>query len=227
MNEFQFIDIIFLAAVAAFIAFKLRNTLGQDSGGKDLMESRMRRAEQMKDKVIPLPGMDAPPPLTESNAAEDLMLLAEIEDPDISKTLIEIKKQDPMFSLGEFVEGAKTAFEWVFNAFAKKDRKVLKSLLAKDVYESFDRALKDMESEQRYQESTLVAIESSNIIRTELKKNIARLTVKFVSEQVTLMRGKDGEIVEGNPSQVDTVEDEWVFERNLKSGNPNWLIVAT
>ncbi len=227
MNEFQFIDIIFLAAVAAFIAFKLRSTLGKDSGDVDILKPPTGRGDKSKDaRVIALSEMRngiAP----EKKAAEDILLLAGIEDPEISKTLIEIKKHDPSFSVGEFLEGAKTAFEWVFGAFVKKDKQALKSLLADDIYVDFAKELERLEAEDVRPDSTLVAITSANIVAAELKGSVARLTVKFVSEQVVIMRDKDGKIVDGDPSHVDEVENEWVFERNLKSGNPNWLIVAT
>lgn len=225
MNEFQFIDIIFLAAVAAFIAFKLRGVLGRDSGA-DPGTPRPRRAEEERGRVIPMPGAGQPP-APEKQAAEDILLLAGMDDPDISKALIEIKKEDHAFSVGGFLDGARTAFEWVFDAFVKKNRRMLKSLLAKDIYEDFVRELDRVEAEERRPDSTLVAIRSAEIAGAELKKGAARITVKFVSEQVTVLRDKEGHIVEGDPSRTDTVENEWVFERNLKSGNPNWTVVAT
>ena len=100
-------------------------------------------------------------------------------------------------------------------------------LLAPDVYESFKEAI-DMQVQQNVQhQTTLVSIEKSDIKSAQLQGKRARIAVKFDSEQIHIVRDANGAITQGNPSDVDLIDDEWVFERDLTSSSPNWLIVET
>ena len=60
-----------------------------------------------------------------------------------------------------------------------------------------------------------------------MKKNTAYVTVKFVSELITVTRDAEGEVVEGDPKKVREVTDIWTFARDISSKNPNWKLVAT
>ena len=119
------------------------------------------------------------------------------------------------------------AFEMVFEGFAKGDRAPLKMLLAPDLYSQFDAEIEARTASDSRTETTLVSVTAKDIIRASLMGNIARLTVSYMSEQVSVVRGADGKIIQGNPSDVDQVMDEWTFERDISSRNPNWTIIDT
>jgi predicted lipid-binding transport protein (Tim44 family) len=127
----------------------------------------------------------------------------------------------------KFLDGAKAAYEMVVMAFAQGDEEALKQLLGDDVYDGFQRAIHEREERGEKLESNLVGIDKADIIETEIKNRTAYVTVKFVSELVSVTRDAEGEVVEGDPKKVREVTDIWTFARDIASKNPNWKLAAT
>ncbi len=233
-DGFQFLDIILFAAIAAFFVLRLRGVLGKRTGHDkrraDPFGSR-ESAEDEDGKVIPLPdrsknaraeeGVEAAEDTTEG-AAE-----AEAAATPLAAGLIQVKRADKSFDADGFVAGARTAFEWVIDAFAQGDAKTLRPLLSNDVYGDFSGAIKEREAAGQVLETTLVGITDAQIIEAELQGRTAFVTIKFVSEQVNVVRDSDGEVVEGDPNHVTKITDIWTFARNTRSRDPDWTLVAT
>lgn len=218
-----YLDIVLLALVAGFILLRLRSVLGQRNEG-DLPPPPMREDSRDIQPVVQIPDRArmAAPVETEEDAA-----VVESLSPLSRDAIAAIRGADPQFTTTTFLVGARRAFEMVFDAFVKGDRETLKMLLSPKVFEDFAAELDRRSGMESFPETTLVAVTSQTLTGAEYSKPTARLTVKFASEQVTVIRGQDGKILEGNPSDTDTVEDEWVFEREMNSRNPNWKIVST
>jgi predicted lipid-binding transport protein (Tim44 family) len=136
-------------------------------------------------------------------------------------------RADPGFDPNHFIDGAKAAYEMIVMAFAQGDDATLKQLLGSDVYDGFQRAIRERESRGEKVESSLVGIDKADIIEAEVKNRTAYVTVKFVSELISVTRDADGEVVEGDPKKVREVTDIWTFAREVGSKNPNWKLVAT
>jgi predicted lipid-binding transport protein (Tim44 family) len=115
----------------------------------------------------------------------------------------------------------------VVMAFAEGNEAELKQLLGPEVYDGFQRAIRERESRDEKMESSLVGIDKADIIEAEVKNRTGYVTVKFVSELVSVTRGADGEVIEGDPKKVREVTDIWTFARDIASRNPNWKLVAT
>jgi predicted lipid-binding transport protein (Tim44 family) len=116
----------------------------------------------------------------------------------------------------------------VIEAFSNERKDDLKNLLSNDVYEVFGGEIDRLEKLGQHQDTTLVSILESTIANVEVSRRVARITVEFKSEQIYVLRDlKTDEIVEGNLSEIEEIEDVWIFEKDLKSTNPNWIIVAT
>lgn len=224
-------DIIILALIAGFVVLRLRATLGQktghmprpfdpDAASREKEEPDMplvqisEKSARAREKEMDTPALDSP-------------LLEKLTDSD-REAVSAIQRQDAQFTLTHFLRGAGMAFEMVLDAFQKNDRNTLKMLLSPALFDSFSAEL-DRRSEEpdRVQETTLLALDSSEILSVSLNKNNAVLRVRFVSEQVTVVRDKKGEIVEGDPSDAQRVQDEWTFERDITSRNPNWTVIDT
>ena len=141
--------------------------------------------------------------------------------------LEQIKRADHEFSPKRFVSGAQAAFEMVVDAFAKGDTATLRPLLGDDVYDEFAAAIRDRMAEGHVQETTIVALDAAEIIAAEMRSSTARVTVKFVSQQINVVRDKDGEQVGGDPSLIERVTDIWIFARNTRSSDPNWALIET
>ena len=56
---------------------------------------------------------------------------------------------------------------------------------------------------------------------------IAQVTVRFVSQLVSVTRDRSGTVIEGSPEKVTEVTDVWTFARDMSSRDPNWKLVAT
>jgi predicted lipid-binding transport protein (Tim44 family) len=215
---FQIFDIVLFAVLALFLIFKLGSVLGRRGEDEQQQADPFQispREPSSPDNVVAMPERTGPTP-------EELALMDPLE-----AGIAQIKAADPSFRENEFAKGARSAFEMTLDAYAKADRKTLKSLLETSVYENFEGAIQQREQAGHMLETTIVGIEESEIVGAEMDGDIARVTVKFVTEQVNALKDASGEIVEGDPSNVVKVTDIWTFTRNTRSSDPNWLLVAT
>lgn len=150
--------------------------------------------------------------------------------PEDSKALLplrEIAAADPNFETGSFLAGAKVAYEMIVTAYAKGDRETLGNLLSREVYDSFNAVISEREARGETVEMNFVGITSADIVDAHLSGRVAQITVRFVSELITAVHDRTGEIVEGDLKTVRQVIDIWTFMRDLSSANPNWRLVAT
>lgn len=208
-------DIIVIAAIAAFILLRYRAMLGEKSG-RDADATPAARPLQEYERVIQLPERAAP------KAAAPLKDYGDLND-----AFAKMRNIDRQFTPEEFLEGARAAYEMVITAFNEEDRDTLKMLLSKDIYQEYDAHLSAQKAEGRKSDATLVAITQSTITDAKMTGNRAQVTVHFVSEQVLLTRNADGEVIEGDPTDQQAIEDSWVFERNLANADPSWKVIDT
>ena len=131
----------------------------------------------------------------------------------------EVKKQ--------FLKGANIAYERIITSFAKGDKKALKSLLGKDLFDTFSEVIAEREKKQHKYETTFIGIKSSKILEFKKIENIYKVTVNFVSEIITCAKDKNNQIIHGNPDTIKTVNDIWKFSKNMWSQDPTWYLVST
>jgi predicted lipid-binding transport protein (Tim44 family) len=164
-----------------------------------------------------------------SAEAPDLEPLSKYAAPGtpLHESLVALAKASPDFEPEHFLAGARVAYETIVTAFAQGDRPMLKNLLAPDVYEGFDSAIADRESKGEVAELTFVGIEESRITGVEVEGRSAHISVRFVAELITCTRDSEGKVIEGDPSDVQTIRDAWTFARDLEARDPNWKLVAT
>ena len=147
----------------------------------------------------------------------------------ISKNLEPMSKKFDEVEQNLFLEGAKIAYETIITDFSDSDNKLIasKSLLDKKVYNQFMKALSDRETRGHYAEITFIGIKSA-VVKTHKKiEDSLEVTVDFVSEIITCIKDKDKKIISGDSEKIKTVYDTWVFSKNIKSSNPNWLLIDT
>jgi predicted lipid-binding transport protein (Tim44 family) len=228
--------IIFLA-LAVFVIWRLRSVLGQKTGSekppfdpfsrRDAPAQRSGPRQAQADNVVRLPGSGNSPAAAAAELSPDRWKgVAELGSP-VATGLDEILRIEPSFSVREFIEGAKMAYEMIVTAFAQGDRKTLKNLLAREVYEGFDRAIADREKRGEKAETTFVSIDRADLETVELRNRVAQITVRFLSKLITATRDAQGNIVDGSPEAVVDVTDVWTFARTLGTRDPNWQLVAT
>ena len=222
-------------AIAVFL--KLRNVLGRRTGNErnpfdpySAGKSRNDAARaQRQDKIVAMPrNHDAARAMKPT--AEDIEKRLRKFAPKgsaLSKALKEMVKIEPTFDPEIFLSGAKAAYEMIVMAFAEGNKKILKQLLNADVYTGFETALDERKTRSEAVESSFVGISKADIIEAGLKKKLAQVTVKFVSELITSTRDQESRVIDGDPNTVREVIDIWTFARELSSHDPNWKLVAT
>ncbi len=127
----------------------------------------------------------------------------------------------------EFLRGARIAYETIITSFASGKLVEVKSLLNKDIYNSFNESIKERSIKQIKNETTFIGINSAEIKNHNQSNDLLEVTVNFISEIITCIRDKDNKIISGDPQKVKRVNDTWKFSRNIKSQNPNWQLIET
>ncbi len=231
-SGFQFIDIILFAMIAAFLILRLRNVLGRRDGHEggyndpfkpDASGKGPNGKSEEPGNVVHLPDRAADQPFDDGGEA----LAMAGGDATLAAGITRIRAADPTFNTEDFLVGARVAFEMVLGAYATSDRKTLEGLLSPEVLGNFVRAIDEREALGQVMEDTLVGIRRADLVEADMDGDNAMVTVKFVSEQVNVVRDAEGQIASGNPNEVADVIDFWTFARDCRSPDPNWVLVAT
>ena len=233
-DSFDVTTIIFLA-LAVFVIWRLRSVLGQKTGHEQPPADPFRREPPPgprgpmrpaeADNVVHLPGAQTTR-ATISDSPDRWKGIAAPGTP-VAAGLDEIARHEPSFDAATFVGGAKMAYEMIVSAFAQGDRRTLKDLLSKDVFEGFERAITERERRNERAETTFVSIDKADLAAVEVRGGVAQVTVRFLSKLITATRDASGAVVDGSPETVVDVTDVWTFARTLGSRDPTWHLVAT
>jgi predicted lipid-binding transport protein (Tim44 family) len=218
-------SVLIFAALAVFVLWKLRSVLGErnDREGPTLGRFQPTGA--------PLGGAPLPGAAPISSAAKPLPAdrwngVAETGSKAWAG-LDGIAATDAAFSGPAFIEGARKAYEIIVAAFAKGDRDTLRRLLSADVFDGFAAEISSREARGESVESALVSIDSAVVDDARALPQSNSVTVRFTSKLITARRNRQGEVIEGDPSQAAKIVDLWTFARNPRARDPNWKLVAT
>lgn len=234
MNGFLDIYTILFLVLAVVVFLRLRSVLGRRTGHERPPFDPYTRpdgppgekAAGDREKVVPLPRK---PSDASGGTPSNANRWKEYDRP--GTTLVRdfnaMANIDPSFDPGKFLEGAKTAYEMTVTAFASGDRKTLQSLLSPEVFEGFVEAITSREGRGESVETTFIGLDKAEFVDTGLKGATAQLTIRFISQLITVTRDKDGKVVEGDEKTIHEVTDIWTFSRDLTSSDPNWKLVAT
>ena len=233
--------------VALVAVLKLRSVLGRKTGDDEARIERLRNEEQRRTpgasnqsgKVVVLPRRNREEPASEA-VAEASVSTADVEariksiaggDSLVIRGLTDILKADPSFDPQHFLTGARAAYEMIVTAFAEGNRKALRDLLSKDVYEGFASAIADRESRGERVDQKFVGINKADITEAEIEKGMAQISVRFVSQLVKATVDRSGKVIEGDAGKVHDVIDIFTFSRDVSSAparqDPNWKLVGT
>ena len=214
------IQLLVLAGVAVFLILKLKSVLGTREGFEK-------------------PPAAAPQP---DSAAEKRQAFEVIEggpDRDITdhvkegsvaaKALAAMKAAEPSFDVGEFLQGARGAYEMILMGFERGDLNAIKPFLSDEVFETFTEVVAAREDQGLTIEADFIGVRETTLAKAKFLKTKSRgeVTVKFVGELTSVVRDSAGDIVEGKINEVKKQKDVWTFARNMGSNDPNWKLVAT
>jgi predicted lipid-binding transport protein (Tim44 family) len=220
MGDSQLLGILLIAMVAGIIVFRLYTVLGRRTGNEREPPARLRRVGETSpsrsDAVVALP--DRASGSTERQAASG--------DP-LAKELLDIKLADKGFETEHFLEGARQAYQMIVTAFAGRNRDTLRPLLSDEVYSAFDGVMRSREEHNETVSYTFEGFRSVQIVHAELKARMAEITVEFAARFVSATTDGSGRVVDGDPQTPREIVDIWTFARDIRSRDPNWMLVAT
>jgi predicted lipid-binding transport protein (Tim44 family) len=210
----SFLQLLVLAGIAIFLLLKLRSVLGTRDGFEN----------------PPVPKEGARPRLVASDGVADPDITDHVPEGSPSAiALAEIKAIEPAFSLGEFLGGARGAYEMILMAYEHGDLDSIRPFLTDEVEEGFAAAIKDREAKGLSIEAKFSGIREMSVeeARYDSVTSFAELTVRFTGELSILVRNKAGEVVDGSATAIKRQRDTWTFERQIGANDPNWQLSAT
>jgi len=227
------ITTIILLALAVFIFVRLRSVLGQRTGRErppyDPYSAPDPVRNAANDKVIPLPPRtaEAAKPVIEAKEPVDRYAGIAPAGSAVARGLDAIAAVDKSFDAKHFITGARSAYEMIVTAYAEGDRRALRDLLAREVFDGFDAVIREREGRGETAETRFVSIDVAEITAAELRGKTAQITLRFVSQLVSATRDRSGNVIDGSADKVTSVTDVWTFARDATSRDPNWKLVAT
>jgi predicted lipid-binding transport protein (Tim44 family) len=240
-------DIILIGLVAVFLILRLRSVLGKRTGNErppardpfapptpptpaprvgDRADSPAA-GPSGNDNVVPLPSANAPPSRPSTSATSGPGGIRATVLPTATAGVVAVRAADRGFEPLGFTAGGRAAFTTIVEAFAKGDTATLRPLLDGPTYASFEAAIRGRAERKEIAETTLIGFEASDVAAAAMEATNAVVTVRFVSEQINVVRNAEGQIIDGNPNEVQKVIDLWTFRRDTNSSDPNWLLIKT
>ncbi len=207
--------VVLLAMIAAFLAMRLYAVLGKRTGHEPLP----RAAEER----IGVPPATRPIEVT----PEAKVLGPRHVETGAEAGLRQLIAADPSFDVAQFVEGAKSAYRMILEAFWKGDESTLEWLTERDVREAFSQAIAERNAAGQTLENRLVSIERAVVTEASVEGGVARVAVRFDADIAAITRDADGNMIAGSLSDAVETHDVWTFLRVLKSSDPNWKLADT
>ena len=218
----QYFDILVLLVVVAVIFYRLRRVLGVRNVNSDNRKLAEENAAKLFDLLMKEAEQKQISLVTQSEIAETVADEKELSETD------KVLRNIPNFDKNRFLSGAKKAFEVIVEAFAKGDVSTLELLVNKKLLKKFQDVLEQRRIDGVVAETDFIGFNDAEIVEAKINSNnVAKIIVKFVSEQVNLLKNKQGDVIEGDDRFIQCITDVWTFERTLTSSNPNWLLVST
>lgn len=213
------LEIVLLAMVAAFLGLRLYSVLGRRAEHEE--ESVPQRFDSDdKQAGVPRPASAVPAAAPRPAELEGVM-------PAVERALRDIAAADSKFKLAQFLEGARSAYRMVLEAYWNADRETLRELCDDDVYAGFVAAIDAREAAGETLANSLIRIEETRIHSASLDGKMARIAMLFVADVASVTRDKDGNVIAGSLDDAIESRDVWTFARNISARDPNWLLDET
>ena len=116
---------------------------------------------------------------------------------------------------------AKDMFTRIVQGFTTGNLDKIKTLISPKVLMVFKNAIESRHVQNQHMDFTLVDFKNVKLIKTDSDKV---RQVAFTTEQINLLKDKDGNIISGDPMYVTTVNEIWTFEQQA---DKSWLLTAT
>lgn len=211
--------IVILALVALFIGLRLYSVLGERTG-----HEQQQPILKPADPEARVERRTSPQASTPQSAAEpgDLAYLP-MAGPGVRALLA----ADPGFDVARFLDGARSAYKMILEAFWKGELEALRPYVDDNVYDTFAGSVEQRTKDGLIVDNRVVAIEQAVISAAALENGIAFVTVRFEADIAAVTRNQAGEVVAGSLSDAVQTRDLWTFRHDVSARDPNWLLVET
>ena len=214
------LQLLVLAGIAVFLILRLKSVLGTRDGyeGPPRSQQRADASPQRRENFEVIEG------------GPDYDIIDNVpEGSDAASALADMKRIEPSFSVTQFVQGARGAYEMILMAFENGQLEDVAPFLAEDVYEAFAQVIDARQEQGLTVEAEFLGLRETKLTEATFDNdtNRAAITVKFIGELTSLVRDANGEIVEGDARTPKRQKDSWTFEREMGADDPNWRLVAT
>lgn len=212
------IQLLVLAGIAVFLILRLRSVLGSREGFEKppvpMPDPQRRRRTDFE--------------VIEGGPDRDIIDHVD-EGSDAAKALADMKVADDDFTVSDFLQGARGAYEMILMGFENAEIDEIKPFLSEEVYEAFIDVIADREDKGLTIEATFIGVRETSIkdVEFDTMTGEAEVTCRFVSELTSVVRDKAGDIIEGSTTEIKRQRDTWTFARKMGTGDPNWQLVAT
>ncbi|RKF13382.1 Tim44 domain-containing protein [Roseovarius spongiae] len=213
------IQLLVLAGIAVFLILRLKNVLGTRDGFEPTNQQKIESTRG-----------DKRPELEVIEGGPDHDIIDHVaEDSDAAAELAEMKRAEPSFEVGPFLQGARGAYEMILMGFERGRLDDLVPFLDPEVYNTFSEVVDKRQEQGLHIESEFVGVREITLLNADFDQETRRanITVRFVGELISVVKDKDGKIVEGEPGKSKKQKDVWTFERVMGADDPNWRLVAT
>ncbi len=212
------IQLLVLAGIAVFLILKLKGVLGTRDGFEK------PPAQQDSTPIKSKPQFE----VIEGGFDRDITDHVK-EGSVVAKALGTMKEVDPSFSVAEFLQGARGAYEMILMGFERGDMEAIKPFLSDEVFETFSEVVKDREKQGITIAANFIGVRETKLVKAKYlkSKNLGEITVRFIGEITSVVHDKAGDIIEGSATEAKKQKDIWTFARTMNSNDPNWKLVAT
>ncbi len=212
MSALEFIILLILALGVLFRLYRVFGTDNKESGIKIILK-----------------------PVDKTEEKQILQNISQIIDPKDNNLSIlstdSLKEQENQeqekLNKEIFLNGAKKVFELILSAFNQGDLTPVRELMSKKVFDAFNQVIENRRADNITSEVDFICFDKSEIKDVKNLKNTIKVVVEFVSEQVSILKNKDGEVIEGDENFVQKITDMWTFERPKNAKNNIWTLVST
>ena len=211
------IQLVILGVIALFVILRLRSVLGTRTGFESTNAPQQTfKKEKPKDEEVK--------EVIDRDIADYILI-----DSPGGKALSQMKKAENTFSVTEFIEGARQAYEMILIAFEEGDRDGLRPFLADDIYESFEAVIIERENAKLNVDATFIGLREIKLSNAEYdwRSKEGEITLTLIAELTTVVKNNNGKVIEGDKNTIKRQKDIWTFSRVMGSDNPNWILVAT
>ncbi|WP_292290752.1 Tim44/TimA family putative adaptor protein [Marivita sp.] len=212
------IQLLVLAGIAVFLILRLKSVLGTREGFEkpSVPEQQGHKSSRPDFEVI------------EGGPDHDIVDHVDA-DSDAADALARMKRAEPSFGVGDFLGGARGAYEMILMGFERGDLAQIKPFLADDVYETFADVVEARKEQGLTIEAEFVGVREMSLVDATFHDDTrtAEITVKYIGELTSVVRDSSGEIIEGSSTQVKRQKDVWTYARRMGADDPNWQLVAT